>query len=485
MNVPRQNGFHTFLSKSFGLHHPLSRLAYLVTGAVLLPLKYTVEATTLYSLTGKFYSPLDYLNPLISSREYFAFDAPQWLGMAWVVWSLPFLYLAVTLSIRRAFDAAISPWFGLVMLVPIANLLLMVLLAIIPSGYFRLSADEQKEIDEVYAPPRSFAEPIQRTPDGAELTGTVLGLAAGAAYLVLTVVVCVYGFGSYGASLFFGTPIITGAVAAYYLNHQHERSMSTTMGHSFVTLSIACAAFLVFGLEGIICIAMAIPIMVPLGMFGGFIGHSIAGSLRRTGHSEQEGLWGCMILLPIMAAVESNVTQQPTLEVATSVTINAPIDSVWQNVIVFSDIEADPEWFFRLGISYPIRARIEGAGVGATRTCEFTTGSFIEPITVWNPPNKLTFEVTDQPEPMFELTPYRHIHPPHLSGSFRSVRGEFRLITLGDSTTRLEGHTWYELKIHPLSYWTLWTDWILHRIHLRVLNHIKLEAEQQQLLIER
>ena len=40
---------------------------------------------------------------------------------------------------------------------------------------------------------------------------------------------------------------------------------------------------------------------------------------------------------------------------------------------------------------------------------------------------------------MFELTPYRHLHPPHLTGSFRSSRGEFQLIALGDGGTRFGG----------------------------------------------
>ena len=97
--------------------------------------------------------------------------------------------------------------------------------------------------------------------------------------------------------------------------------------------------------------------------------------------------------------------------------------------------------------------------------------------TVWNPPFQLGFDVTEQPDPMVELTPYQHLHPPHLEHSFRSTRGEFRLIDIGNNRTRLEGRTWYQLEIYPLSYWTLWTDWIVHRIHSRVLKHIQETSE--------
>jgi hypothetical protein len=81
---------------------------------------------------------------------------------------------------------------------------------------------------------------------------------------------------------------------------------------------------------------------------------------------------------------------------------------------------------------------------------------------------------------MFELTPYRHVHPPHLDGAFRTTRGEFELSELPNGGTRLIGRSWYTLDIHPLAYWTIWSDWLVHRIHHRVLRHIKRLAENKR-----
>src|SRR5205809_3436324 len=36
---------------------------------------------------------------------------------------------------------------------------------------------------------------------------------------------------------------------------------------------------------------------------------------------------------------------------------------------------------------------IEGTGVGATRYCDFTTGSFVEPIAVWEENRRLGFDI--------------------------------------------------------------------------------------------
>jgi len=120
---------------------------------------------------------------------------------------------------------------------------------------------------------------------------------------------------------------------------------------------------------------------------------------------------------------------------------NAPPERVWRHVIGFSKLPEPDPWYFKLGIAYPRRATIEGTGMGAVRRCEFSTGAFVEPVTVWDPPRRLAFDVESQPPPMHELSPYRHVHPPHLDGYLRCQRGEFRLVALPGGRTRLEGST--------------------------------------------
>ena len=103
----------------------------------------------------------------------------------------------------------------------------------------------------------------------------------------------------------------------------------------------------------------------------------------------------------------------------------------------------------------------------------------MEPITRWEAPERLSFDVSDQPDPMQEWSFYAHVNAPHLEDSFRSVRGEFRLIELTGGRTRLEGSTWYVVEMGPALYWKLWGDGIVHRIHERVLRHIKNLSEDR------
>jgi hypothetical protein len=85
--------------------------------------------------------------------------------------------------------------------------------------------------------------------------------------------------------------------------------------------------------------------------------------------------------------------------------------------------------------------------------------------------------VTASPPPLNELTPYGHIEPHHLHGYFASEEGQFLLTPLANGGTRLEGTTRYRNAIWPATYWRLWSDYIIHRIHLRVLTHIQRQAE--------
>ena len=146
-------------------------------------------------------------------------------------------------------------------------------------------------------------------------------------------------------------------------------------------------------------------------------------------------------------------------------------------MVGFSELPPPREIVFALGIAYPVRAHIDGEGVGATRSCEFSTGPFIEPITVWDPPRRLAFDVASQPEPMHETSPYRHVNAPHLANGLRSWRGEFRLAALPGDRTRLEGSTWYTVEMAPQAYWGLFSDRLIHAIHARVLTHVKGLAE--------
>jgi len=186
-----------------------------------------------------------------------------------------------------------------------------------------------------------------------------------------------------------------------------------------------------------------------------------------------------VLLIPIALLRDRHAQGAPPVwSVSTTVEIAAPPDTVWNSVVTFRDIGGEHEWPFRCGIACPMRATIQGSGVGAVRHCEFTTGPFVEPITVWDEPRLLAFDVTSQPEPMEEMGIFGPIDSPHLHDTLVSKRGQFLLEPLdGGRRTRLTGTTWYSHTLAPTFYWKAISDAIIHRIHLRVLRHIRAKAE--------
>lgn len=281
----------------------------------------------------------------------------------------------------------------------------------------------------------------------------------------------IYQFESYGWTIFLFLPVLVGFIPSYFLTKKRQVRKSEAIRSGFLTLGLALLLLTALALEGLICIAMAAPLLAALTYLGARLGITLA-----TKNPKVTGTGILILAVGFLSFDKAN--HNPTLiPVTTSVEIDAPIEKVWNNIITFDSIAEPDEWIFKTGISYPTHATIDGKGVGAIRYCNFTTGSFVEPITTWNEPNLLQFDVIEQPTPMNEYNPLWDIHPPHLDGYFASQKGQFKLEKINDSKTKLIGTTWYYVDIQPEFYWSLWSDYIIHKIHLRALNHIKHKSE--------
>lgn len=218
---------------------------------------------------------------------------------------------------------------------------------------------------------------------------------------------------------------------------------------------------------------------LPIGLLFSFLGHIIGYEIikRKVINSSITTIL-LVISVPLVMGFEykAKPKNEEVKAIVTSIIIKASPEKVWKNVIVFPQLKEPDELLFKAGIAYPINAKINGSGVGAIRYCNFSTGSFVEPITKWEKPYLLAFNVDEQPASMEELSFY-HLQPNHLHGYFVSKHGQFKLTKLADGNTLLEGTTWYTNKIKPNFYWDLWSDYIVHKIHERVLSHIKEQTE--------
>ncbi len=461
---------HT-LALLFGLRARVPRKAYLVWGFALAALKIALDTAIVYGGTHKLWSPLGYILPSVVLRQEAVGAGPTAMHALLVVTALPFLWIGLTMSVRRAADAGVSPWLGMGFVVPVLSYFTILALAILPTKAESAWAPAPLRPYRTAAPGGSEAPPpsVEVLPSGmrAALLGLLASMAIGLSMLWLTV----YGLGAYGTALFFATPFAMGAASAAVYNQRGVRPLGKTIGVALLGVGLTGCCCLLFAVEGVICLLMALPIAAVVSVVGAVVGWAIAS--QRSAQPGPRGAGALLFVLPLFATAEAKVQAPILRDVRTAIEIDAPPERVWPNVIGFSDLPPPPNGFARLGIAYPRRARIDGVGVGAVRRCEFSTGPFVEPITTWDPPRRLAFDVTAQPPSMTEWSPYQSVKAPHLEGYMVSRGGEFRLTALPGGRTRLEGTTHYTLAIYPEQYWVLFAEPLLHAIHGQVLSHIK------------
>ena len=456
---------------------PVSRGAYLGWGLGLGTAKYVLEAAFVVLTSGRFLTAGEFLwQSPDRAAEFTAFG--DWAGPAYLAWTLPFSYVAAVMSVRRAATAGLTPWFGLLALAPLVNLAVIALLAALPPRG-RREPPAADRADVIAAPAEPHPDDLaDRRRATAWAAGGVL---FGPLYTGAMVALCVYLLGDYGAALFFLTPVLVGAAAGFCANAAVRRSAGATQGLVTLAALASYAGLLVVAWEGMICLLMALPLALPLAWLGGAIGKAIADAAGVAVTLDGRGAAACLLLAPL-GSLATPADRAPVRPVVTSVEVDAPPAAVWERVLAFPPLPEPDEWFFETGLAYPVAASIEGVGAGAVRRCEFSTGAFVEPITAWEPPTggragRLAFDVAEQPAPMVEWHPWADVSPPHLHGTFESMRGQFLLEPLPGNRTRLTGTTWCRVEMAPHAYWAAWTDAILHRVHRRVLGHVAALAE--------
>ena len=392
-------------------------------------------------------------------------DADARFLLAMAAMSLPFIWVGLAMTLKRLRSAGLPAWGVAFFFLPFLNLLFFLVLCVLPERTPEVAARRESWLDRVI--------PIH--PIGS----AAIGLLATNALGLPVVLLATEGLGNYGWGLFVGVPFCIGLISVLVYTYHEPRSLLICLLEATIAIGIWAFLLIATAIEGLICVIMAAPLAFSLALLGGLVGYLI----QRRGGAGREATQvypALVVALPLLLVAE-NASQPPApvFEVRTSIEIQAPPAAVWDQVVAFSELPEPQEWLFHLGIAYPIRAEIAGSGPGAVRHCVFSTGAFVEPIEVWEEPRLLKFSVTSNPPPMQEWTPYEALHPPHLSGFLESDGGQFLLTPLPGGRTRLEGTTWYRHRLRPAAYWKVWSDEIIHQIHLRVLRHIKISAEGQ------
>ena len=262
-------------------------------------------------------------------------------------------------------------------------------------------------------------------------------------------------------STFVIVPLLMGLISAYFWRDLKMKTIRY-IGLSFINTLIAIALSAIFLREGVICLLIVSPLILIFVMAGALIGKLI---FRRRNNTLNVSLFG-VLLLVFVADVLSD--HEFAAKVSDTVIVNAPVEKVWPLVVEYEPIKMKENyWLFKVGMPSPVQSTVDGHEAGAGRKCIFSNGYvFDEKMVVYKPNEELTFDIITQPR------------DPEIMGHIDILRGQFILIDNGNGTTTLIGNSWYRLYVFPVAYFDIWAESITRNVHLRVMDHIKIQAER-------
>ncbi len=379
------------------------------------------------------------------------------LGIAVVMltaWAL------LALSYRRSVDANVPGWVAGFAIVPVAQILIIPVLWISPPA--------APEPEPVLQRSRELRNEARR---GA-FQGMLIGMALTLAGVALSALV----FGTYGTGIFLLMPFVIGTLVGYVANRHAELTDGETARLVFGATLLGSLALLVTALEGVGCLIMAAPIGAVAALIGGVIGRQIARSRRDSGGR----MAASVAMLPIVFAIEAAFPPSVHFDTEQTITVQAPPERVWKAIVQMETIEEPLSLLHKFGIAYPVRGRVFGAGVGALRYGDFSTGTAIERVTQWQENSKLAFVVLKDIPGLRELSPYAHVHAPHVQGYFTTRETSFELIPREGGITEIVERTSHQLKLDPALYWLPFARHMVDTNNARVLRHIKRQAERSE-----
>ena len=273
-----------------------------------------------------------------------------------------------------------------------------------------------------------------------------------------------------------GMPIGAGSLVVLLADWKGKASAGQHAGLGFlVTVLMLLAGFLMLG-EGGVCIVMAAPLFIPLGMLAAF---ATGAALRGRGN----GLRASAVPLIPLLLVQFDLwaTYPISLEtVSDLIEINAPPALVWRQLTEVRDIRPEElGWTFTqdvAGVPKPVDARLQGRGVGAVRHVRWGGDiRFEEVVTRWEEGRALAWRFRFAPGSIPDRVE-SHIR---VDGAYLQVlSGEYRLEPLPGGRTRLHLSTRYRLATPLNGYCAWWGRIMIGDFHHNVLNVIRGRAER-------
>lgn len=233
-------------------------------------------------------------------------------------------------------------------------------------------------------------------------------------------------------------------------------------------LLFVCVSLIV-GIEDLVCILLASPILIAFMVFGFVVGTMSRSDLLRSRSDKEDTLK--IIFIPLVILVVSNVcesvlSKEPVINtITTSITLPYDAGMVFNDVKSMDTLDGEKPFLLKLGLPTPYKCVLADTIVGARRTCLFTDGQIVAEITEYHPGEVLQMKVID-----YTLT----------GRSWFSFRDASYTFEHRDDGTKITRNTSYTSVLKPRWYWGPLEKMAIEQEHLFVLNSLRKNLGQKK-----
>lgn len=274
-------------------------------------------------------------------------------------------------------------------------------------------------------------------------------------------------------------PLSIGMLVVVLGERRARMNFFERVSTAVISALLALAACLALAWEGMICIFLWVPLYAGLAAIGALIGGAAADWQRRNDRDTRT--LSLVVLLPyLVAPLESRFGRHDEIRVVENVIrIEASPEAIWaqiERVPRFREEEHHFALSHLIGFPRPVEATLSHEGVGGVRHATFEGDVlFIETITHWDEPRKLTFGIHADADTIPPHTLDQHVT---IGGPYFDVlEGEYELEPLADGAVLLHLRSRHRVSTHFNFYATLWTDFIMSDVQSYILEIVRRRAE--------
>ncbi|MCY3001516.1 MAG: hypothetical protein NTV21_06900 [Planctomycetota bacterium] len=281
------------------------------------------------------------------------------------------------------------------------------------------------------------------------------------------------------ASFILLVPLTIGMLVVVLGERRGPMNLSERLTTAVFSALLALAACLALAWEGIICVFLWVPLYAALAAVGALIGGAAADWHNR--NERDTRMLSLVVLLPyLVAPLERRFETRDEIRVVENVIrIEASPEAIWSQIERVPRFREEEHHFALshvIGFPRPVEATLSHEGVCGVRHATFEGNVlFIETITHWEEPRKLTFGIHADADTIPPHTLDEHVT---IGGPYFDVlEGEYELEPLADGAVLLHLRSRHRVSTHFNFYATLWTDFIMSDVQSYILEIVKRRSE--------